>query len=540
MAAMLVLALLLTSGLALVAFQAERDHRDTTRAVLGGYADLASQELAARVLQELSYYGATPLFNFLGPRVALWEPGQQLPTPADAAESPRLSNAAELATAFFRIGTDGSVVVGGELPAGWAEWLHDTIPAHEAADTVSSGATVLLGPGALGSPLAYYLSYDERPLIFGFVSDSARLRQAISRGLARGALLPEPLLRGHPGDSLAAIAVVTRPGGSEIFRFEAGEASDYTAATAVDGPLSQISASVTLRSSFAGLVGSDSGARARLNVLLVTFLMAAAMLAAALVLWRREQQLIRLRSDFVSGVSHELRTPLAQIRMFAETLLLGRVRSGEERSRSLSIIDQEARRLTHLVENLLYFSRRERNLTKVDPQRGALAPAVLATVSAFRPLAEARGNSVVTEADPDVEATIDPDGIHQLLLNLLDNAVKYGPHDQRITVRVREVHGRPRLEVEDEGPGIPAAERHLIWQRFWRASGHRDSAISGTGIGLAIVRELAELQGAVVRVEAGAKGALFVIEWPGEAASGSAAPSRQGRAGSPVEAGGTA
>src|SRR5205807_2063248 len=83
-----------------------------------------------------------------------------------------------------------------------------------------------------------------------------------------------------------------------------------------------------------------------------------------------------LMSDVVSGVSHELRTPLAQIRMFSETLLLGRVRSEEEGRRSLEIIDQESRRLTHLVENLLHFSRSERQVTRLSPERAPLAPLV--------------------------------------------------------------------------------------------------------------------------------------------------------------------
>ena len=82
---------------------------------------------------------------------------------------------------------------------------------------------------------------------------------------------------------------------------------------------------------------------------------------------RRESELARLRSDFIASVSHELRTPLAQVRMFAETLLLGRVRSEEERLRSLQIVDQEARRLTHLVENILQFSRAEREAIRLAP-----------------------------------------------------------------------------------------------------------------------------------------------------------------------------
>src|SRR5205823_8566778 len=107
--------------------------------------------------------------------------------------------------------------------------------------------------------------------------------------------------------------------------------------------------------------------RSRLPLLAGLTVLTAALVLIAIVQLRREHELSRLRADFVSGVSHELRTPLAQIRMFSETLLLGRVRSDDERVRSLEIIDQEARRLTHLVENLLHFSRSERRLTRLAP-----------------------------------------------------------------------------------------------------------------------------------------------------------------------------
>src|SRR5947199_5775292 len=115
--------------------------------------------------------------------------------------------------------------------------------------------------------------------------------------------------------------------------------------------------------------------RSNLPMLLSLLAITAALVVAALLQLRREYELSRLRADFVSGVSHELRTPLAQIRMFSETLLLGRVRSDEERERSLEIIDQEARRLPHLLENLLHFSRSARPLTRLSP-----APAPLARV----------------------------------------------------------------------------------------------------------------------------------------------------------------
>src|SRR2546427_9563153 len=131
--------------------------------------------------------------------------------------------------------------------------------------------------------------------------------------------------------------------------------------------------------------------RSPLPQLLILLALTAGLIVVALLQLAREYELARLRADFVSGVSHELRTPLAQIRMFSETLLLGRVRSDDERVRSLEIIDQEARRLTHLVENLLHFSRSERRLTRLAPAPAPLARLVSEAAEAFAPLAAARG-----------------------------------------------------------------------------------------------------------------------------------------------------
>jgi len=219
----------------------------------------------------------------------------------------------------------------------------------------------------------------------------------------------------------------------------------------------------------------------------------------------------------VSGVSHELRTPLAQIRMFSETLLLGRVRSETEQMRSLEIIDQEARRLTHLVENLLHFSRSERQIARLSPAPTALAQLVRQTVEAFTPLAAARGVALATELHDGLVAPVDADALRQMLLNLLDNAVKYGSEEQTITVGLRasERGRRARIWVDDQGPGIPAADRERIWDRFWRLERDRGSAVAGTGIGLSVVRELVALHdGRVWAEDAPGRGARFVIDLP--------------------------
>src|SRR5258707_4634538 len=115
--------------------------------------------------------------------------------------------------------------------------------------------------------------------------------------------------------------------------------------------------------------------------------MTAGMIGKEFVKLWSEYALARLRSGLLSGVSHEVRTPLAQIRMFSETLVLGRVRSDEEEHRSLAIIDQEARRLTHLVQNLLHFSRSERQGTRAVPEPTALAPLLQAVIEGVAPLA---------------------------------------------------------------------------------------------------------------------------------------------------------
>src|SRR5437870_9521748 len=246
--------------------------------------------------------------------------------------------------------------------------------------------------------------------------------------------------------------------------------------------------------------------RSNLPMLLSLLAITAGLVVGALLQLRREYELSRLRADFVSGVSHELRTPLAQIRMFSETLLLGRVRSEGERVRSLEIVDQEARRLTHLVENLLHFSRSERQVTRLSPAPAALAPLVREAVEGFAPLATTRGVNLRTELADGVVAPVDAEALRQMLLNLLDNAVKYGPTGQTVTVGLAAIDSRARIWVDDAGPGIPAADRERIWERFWRLERDRGSAVAGTGIGLSVVRELVALHGGRAWAEAAPNG----------------------------------
>ena len=244
------------------------------------------------------------------------------------------------------------------------------------------------------------------------------------------------------------------------------------------------------------------------------FALAVGLVASSLLLLRREEQLARTRANFVSGVSHELRTPLAQIRLFAEMLLLGRVRTEADRRRSLEIIDTEARRLSQLVENVLQVARSERGHMHVNPIAMRVAPIIRECVESFSLLAEARSMEFRMELEDAVVVPVDSAALRQIVLNLLDNAAKYGPNGQRIVVGMAFFDNCARIWVDDEGDGIPARERERVFNPFYRSP--RTQQQTGSGIGLAVVRELVALHGGDAWIEdAPDGGARVLVQFPG-------------------------
>jgi signal transduction histidine kinase len=244
--------------------------------------------------------------------------------------------------------------------------------------------------------------------------------------------------------------------------------------------------------------------------------------------FRREQELVRLRQDFTSSVSHELRTPLTQILLFGETLELGRAGGEDARREAVSVIVQEARRLAHLVENVLHLSRAERRMVRVNPAPAPLAPLLREIVERFAPLAGADAVRIRTELDESLVALADADALHQVVINLLDNAIKYGGRGP-VTLRAALVGRWVRIEVEDTGPGIPATERLRVWEPFVRL--RPDATVPGSGIGLAVVRELVSAHGGSCWVESAPNGGTrIVLELPG----GTRVPPSPGRPASEV------
>ena len=329
-------------------------------------------------------------------------------------------------------------------------------------------------------------------------------------------LLPRPLTGGVIYDSVGSV-IVTFHNGAELYRSPVQYERRFVGRDSVEAGLGALQVEVALRPEMASKLVIGGLPKSRLPLILGLLAVTAVLIGTALVQLRREYELARLRTDFISGVSHELRTPLAQIRMFSETLVLGRVRSDDERHRSLAIIDQEARRLTHLVENLLHFSRSERRAASVAPEPTAVAPLVQEVIEGFAPLAAVRGVALRAEVPEGLVAPVDPGAARQMLLNLLDNAVKYGPAGQTVTVGADGSNGVARLWVDDCGPGVPSSDRERVWERFWRLERDRGTVVAGSGIGLAVVRELATLHRGRTWVEdapSGAGGSRFVIELP--------------------------
>ena len=246
----------------------------------------------------------------------------------------------------------------------------------------------------------------------------------------------------------------------------------------------------------------------------------AALLAATIIVLvlafgasRRELLLARARSDFIAGVSHDLRMPLAQILIASETLSLRRERTDTERVSLASSIVRETRRLMALVDNVLLFSR-----SGAVELRPVLRPVAVTelfndAVDAVQLAVEDAGQAI--EVVPGAAFTVIADRrlVRQALVNLVDNALKYGREGQRIRIGAQRAGARVRLYVDDEGPGVPAGARDRIFEPYARLAHDQVSERTGTGLGLAVVRQIVVACGGRVWLEdAPERGTRAVIE----------------------------
>ena len=222
------------------------------------------------------------------------------------------------------------------------------------------------------------------------------------------------------------------------------------------------------------------------------------------------------KTTFVSNVSHELKTPLTTIRMYGEMLGDGIVKDEGKRKGYLETIISESQRLTRLVNNVLDFGRLERGEKSYNREEVELGSAVGNILETQRPRLEAAGLKLEWADDSEgVVAKLDPDVLEQVLLNLLDNLVKYAGDGKYAGVRLAREAKIVSMEVSDLGPGIPAEQRERIFETFHRVDDSLTSNKPGCGIGLGIARKLIEDMGGRITCEANEpKGAKFRIVFP--------------------------
>jgi signal transduction histidine kinase len=231
---------------------------------------------------------------------------------------------------------------------------------------------------------------------------------------------------------------------------------------------------------------------------------------------RREFAVAQLQKDFVSAVSHEFRTPLTSMGHLVELLKGDRPLDDTRRRRYYDAIEQEARRLRGFVDTLLDFGRVESGVARYEMER--IDPAVLMrdVIDRFRQDPSSGGRDVELSVPPAVPAvTADPAAVGLVVRNLLENAVKYAPGLSPVRVELGGSGPRVTLTVRDDGPGIPKDEQQMVFEKFVRGTAARSARIKGTGVGLALSRQIARAHGGDLTLQSEpGRGAAFTVTLP--------------------------
>jgi signal transduction histidine kinase len=342
---------------------------------------------------------------------------------------------------------------------------------------------------------------------------------AIWRGeSARRAVLliqPGPLFRQIPAGGDVSFAAVDAEGRALAGRRGAPGSSHAAVRTAAESLIPW-----TLYVTAAGTAGEDGApARQRFLLLMISmmtlFLVVGGYFVARAI--RREAEIGRMQSDFVSAVSHEFRSPLTSMRQLSEILAFGRAPSEVRRQLYYETLVKETARLQRLVEALLNFGRMEAGARKYRFEEIDVAALVRRVASEFEPQAAGAGRRIQLEGPPagcTIEA--DPEAISVALRNLVDNALKYSPNHPTVWVEWRAESHRVAILVRDKGPGISAAERKVIFRKFVRGSAAEAANVRGSGVGLAMARHIVAAHGGEITVASvPGEGSTFQMLLPG-------------------------
>lgn len=227
----------------------------------------------------------------------------------------------------------------------------------------------------------------------------------------------------------------------------------------------------------------------------------------------RQQRMNRLKNDFIATVTHELKTPLASMRLLVDTLREGRYESEATVSEYLGLIAGENRRLTHLIDSFLTFSRMERGKTVFDFEPVLPGEIAAAATEAMRVKLSGEGGAFSCAVDEGLKPVMaDKDAMVMVLVNLLDNAWKYTEADKQIELRVTQLDGKAAFIVKDNGIGISPRAQRKIFQRFYQVDRSLSRSAEGCGLGLSIVEYIVEAHRGTIDVKSSpGKGSVFTV-----------------------------
>ncbi len=353
----------------------------------------------------------------------------------------------------------------------------------------------------------------ERPALAGFIYDTDYLKNKFFP-----AALNEVWPDQNQGDSMhpqTAIMVRTE---KDDLPFAASASWDGGKAE-VERSLEDVFSGLILGMKLRGTTIADISARLFRNHFLILAALSLLMGAGMILTYRsvaRELALAKLKSDFVSNVSHELRTPLALIRLYAETLEMGRISGSGKQQEYYEIIRKESERLTSLINNILDFSRIESGKKEYNFRETNLADLVRDTLEAYRFEIEQNGFKFEQKIAGDVPPLmVDREAIARSLLNLVNNALKYSPNDKYLGVNLYRENSAVNLEVVDHGIGIAPKEQSKIFEKFYRVGDPLVHNTKGSGLGLSLVSHIVQAHGGEVAVESEpGHGSKFIITLP--------------------------
>jgi len=401
-----------------------------------------------------------------------------------------------------------------------AEWVRNTLAAHlaEASPEDLEVPGLLITPGPDPRIVAFWVlrTADLEPrAVFGLVTYARDFaRTSLQAAVEARPLLPPSVVLDRENLLIGEIRIVSSTGDAMDTVHE-GESVGATGRAGLGPELGHLAVQLSLTPDAAWDLVIDGLPRSRRPYLIALLLLSGGLLLAALRVLLGERELARKRAEFVAGFSHEARTPLTKIRMHAQALRFGRLPEEGARRFALERIDEESRQLVLLLNNFLHSSVRENGSLAFNPRPLDLAAELEAFAHSLVGDLRDSGRELVIDAPAGIRLHGDPTALSLILRNLTDNAIKYGPSQQTIGVGAQENGKWVEIHVEDEGPGIPEGDREKVFEPYVRTAEGRRSGAAGSGLGLAVVRDLVQLHWGKVRIEEGrAGGARIVLKMP--------------------------